>query len=344
MEGLKYGSLALAVLGMVLLLWVAADKYLGSKVPQRVDDHSSETGNAIAGAPLQGHEELDTGNVGQAAEVKASIREATPTLSPEIAIEKASTTTPSPALQLQSSATATATLAPTLPASSTPTPAPSHTLPPTALPSPTETPSPTTVSVPSIETRTIGSITPGDRGKLIGIAAAGISEVDYFSKGVKYTLTDGSGEIILLVWQNVMEEISGRYDLFPGSQVQVMGEIEVYDGDLEIIPRKGANVVVLDRGDRPPIEERAAGKITPSDEGRIFAVSGIATRTESDGWLKMWLNDGSGEILIFVPGRTVEYLPQGIAVGCQLRVIGEVDIYQGVIEIIPRAGIDVELR
>jgi DNA/RNA endonuclease YhcR with UshA esterase domain len=195
-----------------------------------------------------------------------------------------------------------------------------------------------------VETRTIGSITQGDRGKSFAIARAEISEVAYFSKGVKYTLTDGSGKITLLVWQNVMEEVSHRYDLFPGSQVQVTGEIEVYGGDLEIIPRRGAELVVLDRGDRPPIEERAVSDITPSDEGRIFVVSGTVVRTESAGWLKMWLNNGSGEILIFVPQRTVEYLPQGIAAGRQLWVTGEVDIYQGVIEVIPLAGVDVELR
>ena len=119
-----------------------------------------------------------------------------------------------------------------------------------------------------------------------------IAEVDYFSRGVKYALDDGTGRIILLVWQNVMEELEGRYDLFPGSQVRVAGEIDEYQGDLEIIP---------------------------------------------DG-------DGTGELLVFVPQRSVEYLPVGIGAGVGLRVTGEVEIYQGQLEIIPLAGADVQVR
>ena len=97
-------------------------------------------------------------------------------------------------------------------------------------------------------------------------------------------------------------------------------------------------------GDRLPVEERAANNITPSDEGRNFVVEGVVTRTESSGWLKLWLGDGTGEILIFVPQRVVDYLPIGIGTGVRLRVTGEVDIYQGQIEVIPLVGSDVEVR
>jgi DNA/RNA endonuclease YhcR with UshA esterase domain len=180
-------------------------------------------------------------------------------------------------------------------------------------------------------------------GRTFTVARAGVGEVDYFSAGVKYRLDDGTGGIILLIWQNVMEEVAVRYDLFPGSQVQVTGEIDEYEGDLEIVPQAGADVVLLARGERAPIEARATGNIGPPDEGRIFVVEGTVTRTEGDGWLRLWLNDGTGEILVFVPTRTVTYLPAGIGDGVRLRVTGEVDIYRGVVEIIPLAGADVEM-
>jgi DNA/RNA endonuclease YhcR with UshA esterase domain len=126
--------------------------------------------------------------------------------------------------------------------------------------------------------------------------------------------------------------------------VRVTGEIEEYEGDLEIIPRQGADVEVLARGERPPIEARSIQNITPSDEGRIFTVEGQVTRTEGQGWLRMWIQDGTGEILVFVPTRTVTYLPAGLGPGVRLRVRGEVDIYQGVLEIIPLAGADFEVQ
>jgi DNA/RNA endonuclease YhcR with UshA esterase domain len=223
-------------------------------------------------------------------------------------------------------------------------PAPTPTSTPPATPTSTVPPTPTAPPTPSVETRKIGSLTTADVGKTFTVAKAGIASVDYFSKGVRYTITDASGSIILLVWQDVMEKIPDRYDLFPGSQVQVTGEIDEYGGELEIIPQDGMGLTVLHRGERPPIEKRTADHVTASDEGRVFTMEGRVTRIDGRGWLRAWIQDGTGEMLVFVPERAVEYLPAGIGPGVRLRVTGEVDIYQGEIEIIPLAAADVEVR
>ncbi len=213
---------------------------------------------------------------------------------------------------------------------------------PIRTPAPSQSPSPS--PSPAIEIRAIGTITTQDVGGTFTIDRARIVNISYFSRGVKYKLTDRTGEILLLVWQDVLEKIGARYDLYPNCWVQVTGEIQEYEGDLEIVPRRGSDVRVAARSDRLPIEERQAIQITPSDEGRVFTVVGKVVRTDSRGWLKIWLNDGTGEILIFVPERVVEYLPTGIGGNVRLRVTGEVDIYQGVLELIPLAGGDVEVQ
>jgi DNA/RNA endonuclease YhcR with UshA esterase domain len=211
---------------------------------------------------------------------------------------------------------------------------------PTEQPMRIVTPSPT----PSPEVRAIGAISSDDVGMLLAIGQAGIADRSFFSKGVKYTLTDGTGNIILLLWQNVVEEVPARYDLVPGNRVEVVGEIAEYEGDLEIIIRKGSDVQLLGQVESLPIEKRLINGVTPADEGRIFVVEGIVQRIEGDAWLKVWLVDGTGEILIFVPERTVPYLPLGIDLGARLQVTGEVDIYKGELEIIPLAGADVTVR
>jgi DNA/RNA endonuclease YhcR with UshA esterase domain len=244
-----------------------------------------------------------------------------------------------PTSSATSTATPTATSQPGIDLAVQPLASPSS---PTAVPSPSP-PSPET-QTPAPEVRTIGSISNADVGLTLTIDGAGIASLDFFSRGVKYTLNDGSGTITLLIWQDLIEEIPLRYDLVPGSQVVITGLIEEYEGDLEIIPQAGSGVRLLNAGQRLPLEERHAGEITPSDEGRIFAVEGAVNRTESDGWLKLWLRDDSGEILIFVPQRTVPYLPVGLAPGARLRVTGEVEIYGGSLEIIPLAAADVEVR
>jgi DNA/RNA endonuclease YhcR with UshA esterase domain len=250
------------------------------------------------------------------------------------------TASPEPAIATPT-ATPTPTLEPLPQASATPTA--TSTLVPTARPTRAPTDSPT----PAAETRTIGQITVGDVGGRFTLAQAGIAEQQFFSKGIKLVLSDPGGRITLLIWQNVLEEIPGRYDLVPGSQVRVVGRIDEYQGELEIVPQAGSDVAILRRAERAPIEERSIGVISPSDEGRIFVVAGTVGRVEGNssgnGWLKLWIQDGSGEILVFVPERAVEYLPTGIGPGTGLRVRGEVDIYQGHLEIIPRAGADVEV-
>jgi DNA/RNA endonuclease YhcR with UshA esterase domain len=250
----------------------------------------------------------------------------TPTLGPTDAATPASSAAPTETPQ------PTATMEP----ASTPTPAPS--------PTPMPTTPPTAAPTPAVETRTIGAIGSGDVGSTFTIARAGIAQVGYFSAGVRYTLTDASGSITLLVWQNVLEKMPQRYDLFAGSQVKVSGEIDEYQGELEIIPGSEGDVTVLQRGERAPIEQRTASNVTPSDEGRIFVVEGKVARLESRTWLRVWINDGTGEILVYVPERAVEYLPAGIGPGVKLRVAGEVDVYKGEIEIIPLAGADVEVQ
>jgi DNA/RNA endonuclease YhcR with UshA esterase domain len=232
-----------------------------------------------------------------------------------------------------------ATFTPTLALQPTSQPTPQPTSRPTSQP----TTKPTSQPAPSPVPQSIASITAGDAGRM-SLVEGHIAGIDYFSSGVKYSLEDGTGRIILLVWQNVMEEIASRHDLFPGSQVRVEGEIEEYQGELEIVPRRGSDVVVLVRGGSLPIEERTVGAVTPADEGRTFVVQGKVTRTESKGWLRVWIDDGTGELLIFVPEREVGYLPMGIGPGVQLRITGEVDIYNGQLEIIPLAGADVEVR
>ncbi|NLF11223.1 MAG: hypothetical protein GX597_05505, partial [Anaerolineaceae bacterium] len=227
---------------------------------------------------------------------------------------------------------------PATPAAGSP-PAPE---PPAPTPAVTSTPtSPPPTPPPA---RTIGSLGAADVGSEVTLARAGIAEVIYFSRGVQYRLTDGTGTIVLLLWQNVLEEVPERLDLYPGSQVWVSGRVQEYEGALEIVPRDGAGVGLVAPGDRQPVEERSLGSITPSDEGRVLAVAGTVTRAESRGWLRLWIEDGTGEMLIYLPERLVPHLPQGLGPGVRLAVTGEVDIYQGMLEIIPLAGADVAVR
>ncbi len=71
-----------------------------------------------------------------------------------------------------------------------------------------------------------------------------LGEKQIFSAGIKFELDDGSGAIILLLWQNVYDAIPDAGLLAAGVTVEVTGEIEEYRGELEIIPEANGIRVV----------------------------------------------------------------------------------------------------
>jgi hypothetical protein len=60
-------------------------------------------------------------------------------------------------------------------------------------------------------------------------------------------LDDGSGRVVLLLWQNVFEALSDRDRLGPQARVRVSGWVNEYRGELEVIPGLAYDVIVLAR-------------------------------------------------------------------------------------------------
>jgi len=88
---------------------------------------------------------------------------------------------------------------------------------------------------PIVTERPIGSITSDDIGQIVTLAGM-LGEPETFSAGVKFSLSDDSGAITLLLWQNVYDALPNADKLTSGVQIEIMGEIDEYQGDLEIIP------------------------------------------------------------------------------------------------------------
>ncbi len=87
---------------------------------------------------------------------------------------------------------------------------------------------------PPAETTT-GALTPADVGRLVTLHGT-LGPPDPFSAGVKFPLDDGTGSIVLLLWQNVYDAIPDADRLVAGVRVEVRGRIDEYRGELEIVP------------------------------------------------------------------------------------------------------------
>jgi DNA/RNA endonuclease YhcR with UshA esterase domain len=99
-------------------------------------------------------------------------------------------------------------------------------------------------SLPTPVLTPIGQITREDRGKVLTVEGV-LGEGEAFSQGRRFPLRDESGEIVLLLWQNVLDAFPQAGKLSPGVRLRITGRIEVYRDILEIIP-EAEGIVILE--------------------------------------------------------------------------------------------------
>jgi DNA/RNA endonuclease YhcR with UshA esterase domain len=216
----------------------------------------------------------------------------------------------------------------------------------TPKPEPTETPTPkpepTATPTPEAEKIEIGKISADDIGETFAIEAE-ITNVEVFSKGVKLFVSDGTGEIIVLLWQNIYEEVPEKEKLWVGARIKVKGEVAEYKGVLEIIPKDAVDVQVI-VGALPEVVK--IKEVSRDDIGETFAIEAEITNVEvfSKG-VKLFVSDGTGEIIVLLWQNIYEEVPEKekLWVGARIKVKGEVAEYKGVLEIIPKDAVDVQV-
>ncbi len=96
----------------------------------------------------------------------------------------------------------------------------------------------------AVQPKTIGAIAPDDVKALI-VTQGTIEQAEDFSIGTRYTLSDPSGSIVLLVWDDVIDPQQRQELLGVGMVLSVTGKIDEYRGQLEIAPREKEDVVVI---------------------------------------------------------------------------------------------------
>jgi len=180
----------------------------------------------------------------------------------------------------------------------------------------------------------IGELTTADAGQLVVVRGT-VTEVDPFSSGVKYTLDDTTGSIIVLLWQSVYDALPDPTALDVGAEVQVQGEVSQYRGELELVPELAEDVRILAAA--APPAETTIGALTTADVGRMVTLRGTLGQPEPfSAGVKFLLDDGTGQIILLLWSNVAESAPDGLGAGAQVVVTGEVSEYRGELELIPR--------
>ena len=184
----------------------------------------------------------------------------------------------------------------------------------------------------------IGELTTADVGQLVVLRGT-VTRVDPFSIGVKLTLDDGTGAVIVLLWQSVYDELPDPAALDVGAEVQVQGEVSWYRDQLEVIPELAEDVRVLAAA--APPAETTIGALTNDDVGRVVALRGtLGPPDPFSAGVKFPLDDGSGTIILLLWQNVYDGIPEAgrLVAGARVEVVGRIEEYRGELEIIPEVN------
>ncbi|MBL7065251.1 MAG: OB-fold nucleic acid binding domain-containing protein [Anaerolineae bacterium] len=264
-------------------------------------------------------------------------------------LEPTATPTPTPSPP----PTATATPAPTDTPLPTDTPQPTKTPLPTNAPTPipshtptpphTDTPTPEDTPTPVVELTPIDAITAGRTGEEVTVEGTVVGAAS-FSAGFKFTLDDGTGQVVLLLWHNVYDDCWDAASINLGAKVRATGEVGQYEGELQIEPGFGGDVKAIE-GAVAWATPREIGSLTGDDEGQRVMIEGEVIRVEGlRSAVKVFVGDDSGEILVFVWRNVLDRIADNTTLGTpgsRVRVVGTVEMYEGNLEVVPALPSDV---
>jgi DNA/RNA endonuclease YhcR with UshA esterase domain/uncharacterized protein YdeI (BOF family) len=106
---------------------------------------------------------------------------------------------------------------------------------PTPAPTPSPLP-PTLVTINQLSLAFIGSTV---------MLEGTIQEADDFSQGKHFTFKDDTGQITLLLWQDLIDELTLADQLQVGIKLRVIGQIEEFNGEMEIIPATSSDLTII---------------------------------------------------------------------------------------------------
>lgn len=204
---------------------------------------------------------------------------------------------------------------------------------------PTDTPLPQPTAVPILPIDQV----PANQDSEVTVEGQVIA-TDSFSAGYKFTLSDGSGQVTLLMWHSVYDDCWDAPRLNWGATVRATGQVGQFEGEWQVVPRFGGNVKVSAAGSSPPLQPIGnLGDLM----GQRVTIQGQINRVEgTSSGAKLFVSDESGEILLFVWNNTLNRIRNNVALGVagtRVRVVGIVQEFRGNREIVPTLPYDVEV-
>ncbi len=183
--------------------------------------------------------------------------------------------------------------------------------------------------------RELITLSAADEGQVVRVTGE-VMAMEGFKGGLKAILDDGTGQVVLLLWDSVYNALPNPPDLDVGARLETLGEVKVYQGELEIVPARAQDVTLLAAAPQLPL--RNIGDLTNADAGQVVRLRGVlgAPRGFSAG-VKVPLDDGSGRITVLLWSNLATALPKMPEEGQRVEVVGVLSVYNDALEMTPRS-------
>lgn len=183
--------------------------------------------------------------------------------------------------------------------------------------------------------RAISTLSAADEGQTLRVEGE-VAALSGFKGGLKAILDDGTGQLVLLLWESVYNALPEPPKLDVGARVSVLGEIKVYQGELELIPARAQDITLL--AEAPPLPLTAIGDLSTADAGRVVRLRGTLGIPQGfSAGVKVPLEDGSGRLTVLLWSNIATALPAMPKEGQRVEIVGKLSVYSDALEIAPRS-------
>ncbi|MCU0520710.1 MAG: hypothetical protein MUF84_08470 [Anaerolineae bacterium] len=201
---------------------------------------------------------------------------------------------------------------------------------------------PASVVTATLPAPVLSALGPELVGKVVSVGGR-VVWLEGIQGGVKATLDDSTAQVTLLVWDDVYHSLPAPTELDVGAEVEIIGKVSIYEGELEIIPEEAKDIVIRVPAEAPLWAEIAG--LGPDDAGRLVRVRGVLREPEGfSAGVKVLVDDGSGSLQLLFWSSLYEDLSPEPHSGQQVEVIGIVNVYRDELELIPRSPYDWRVR